>query len=185
MAPSDDPQALVQARKAQTCLFADDGVIPNHPKWPLIVYRGAVRLPDGLDPASVLEQLFARHGWGKSWRDGVYDYDHYHSRIHEVLGVARGSGQVRFGGSGGRALTLGPGDVAILPAGTGHRRIEASSDFLAVGAYPASGVYDECRSREDREKALPAIALVARPAQDPVYGEDGPLTRLWPPQSGG
>ena len=140
MAPSDDPRALVHARKAQTCLFADDGVIPNHPKWPLIVYRGAVRLPDGLDPASVLEQLFAR---------------------------------------------LGRGDVAILPAGTGHRRIEASSDFLAVGAYPASGVYDECRSREDREKALPAIALVARQAQDPVYGEDGPLTRLWPPQSGG
>jgi hypothetical protein len=39
-----------------------------------------------------MEELFRKNGWGASWRDGIYDYVHYHSRIHEVLGVARGKG---------------------------------------------------------------------------------------------
>jgi uncharacterized protein YjlB len=37
-----------------------------------------------------MEELFRQNGWRASWRDGIYDYVHYHSRIHEVLGVARG-----------------------------------------------------------------------------------------------
>ena len=175
----DDPQALLRERKPQIHRFMDDGVIPNHPKWPVIIYKGAVRLPQGLDPAAVFEELFDSRGWGSSWRDGIYDYAHYHSRIHEVLGVARGSGRVRFGGKEGRTLTLKAGDVVILPAGTGHQRLNASDDFLVVGAYPPSGSYDECTSQEDRKKALSAIPTVARPRKDPVYGKDGPLTRLW------
>jgi uncharacterized protein YjlB len=178
----NNPQGLVRARKPQTHFFRDDGVIPNHPRWPLIIYRGAVRLPQQLDPAAVFEELFGSHGWGGSWRNGIHDYVHYHSRIHEVLGVARGSGRVRFGGDNGRALTLKAGDVAILPAGTGHQCLKASNDFLVVGAYPPSGAHDECKSREDREKALPAIDRVARPRQDPVYGKDGPLMQIWAPR---
>ena len=118
--------------------FTDDGLIPNHPKWPLIIYKSAVRLPQCLDPAAVFEELFDSRGWGSSWRDGIYGYVHYHSRIHGVLGIARGSGRVQFGGTKGRALTLKAGDVAILPAGTGHQRLKASEDFLVVGAYPPS-----------------------------------------------
>ena len=175
----DDPQALLRERKPHTYRFTDDGVIPNHPKWPLIVYKSAVRLPQSRDPAAVFEELFDSHGWGSAWRDGVYDYVHYHSRIHEVLGIARGSGRVQFGGPKGRALTLKAGDVAVLPAGTGHQCLKASEDLLVVGAYPASGAYDECRSLEDRENAVSAIPRVARPRKDPVYGKDGPLMRLW------
>ena len=130
----EDPQALLRECKAQTYPFNDDGVIPNHPRWPLIIYKRAVRLPECLDPAAVFEELFESRGWGSSWRDGIYDYAHYHSRTHEVLGIARGSGRVRFGGKKGRALTLKAGDVAILPAGTGHQRLNASEDFLVVGA---------------------------------------------------
>ncbi len=51
-----------------------------------------------------------------SGRDGIYDYVHYHSRIHEVLGIAWGSGKVKFEGTKGRTFTLKAGDVAILPA---------------------------------------------------------------------
>src|SRR5579871_307100 len=97
----DDPRALVRERKPRTRRFKDDGLIPNHPRWPLVIYKSAVRLPAALDPAAVFEDLFGRNGWGDSWRNGVYDYVHYHSRIHEVMGVARGSAKVRFGGKAG------------------------------------------------------------------------------------
>jgi uncharacterized protein YjlB len=128
----NDPQALLRERKPQSYRFTDDGLIPNHPKWPLIIYKGAVRLPQSLDAAAVFEELFDSRGWGSSWRDGIHNYVHYHSRIHEVLGIARGSGRVQFGGTKGRALTLKAGDVAILPAGTGRQRLKASEDFLVV-----------------------------------------------------
>jgi uncharacterized protein YjlB len=178
----DKPEGLLRERTPQTFRFKDDGLIPNHPRWPLIIYKGGVMLTPRLDRAAVFEDLFVSHGWGRSWRDGVYDYAHYHSRIHEVLGIARGSGQVRFGGANGRTLNLKAGDIAILPAGTGHQRIKASADFLVVGAYPASGAYDECKLEEDRKTAIPSIDRVARPRQDPVYGKDGPLMPVWPPR---
>jgi uncharacterized protein YjlB len=171
---------LVRARKATTFRFKDDGVIPNHPKWPLVVYRGAVRFPKNLDPAAVLEELFESNGWEDSWRDGIYDYVHYHSRIHEVLGIARGQGKVQFGGSRGRILKLKAGDVAVLPAGTGHHCLSASKDFLVIGAYPPFGKYDECTSSEDHERAITSVPRVGRPRKDPVYGSKGPLLRAWP-----
>jgi uncharacterized protein YjlB len=175
----EDPRTLLRERKPQTYRFNDDGLIPNHPKWPLIIYKSAVRLPASFDPAAVFEELFNINGWGDSWRDGIYDYVHYHSRIHEVLGIARGSRKVQFGGTKGRTLTLKAGDVAILPAGTGHQSLKASEDFLVVGAYPPSGIYDECTSLKHRKKALSTIPRVARARKDPVYGRDGPLIRVW------
>jgi uncharacterized protein YjlB len=132
-------EGLVRTRKANAVKFKDDGVIPNNERWPLVVYRGAVSLPADLDPAAVIEDLFELNGWGDSWRNGIYDYVHYHSRIHEVLGIARGTGTVRFGGNNGKTVQLKAGDVAILPAGTGHQCLTASTDFLVVGAYPPSG----------------------------------------------
>ncbi|MBZ9797693.1 cupin domain-containing protein [Mesorhizobium sp. ES1-4] len=170
---------LVRSRKANAFRFADDGLVPNHPSWPLVVYRGAVRLPDDFDPAAVLEELFGANGWGNSWRNGIYDYVHYHSRIHEVLGVARGTAKVRFGGKKGRTLELKAGDVAVLPAGTGHQCISASDDFLVVGAYPPSGTYDECTTTADHAKAVVTIPRVGRPRKDPVHGSKGPLLAAW------
>jgi uncharacterized protein YjlB len=170
---------LVSQRKPGTVRFTDDGVIPNHPFWPLILYRGAVRLPAKFDAAAVMEALFESNGWGGSWRNGIYDYVHYHSQTHEVLGIARGTAKVQFGGNRGRTVTLKAGDVAILPAGTGHQKITASEDFLVVGAYPPSGTYDLCTSSEDHARALKTISKVARPRKDPVFGGRGPLLTLW------
>jgi uncharacterized protein YjlB len=115
-------------------------------RLPLVIYRNAVRLTGASDPAALFEVLFARHGWKGSWRDGIYDFSHYHSRTHEVLGLARGTAGVRFGGARGRIIWLKAGDVAILPAGTGHQRIEASPDLLVVGVYLNPDRYDECRA---------------------------------------
>lgn len=131
------------------------------------------------DPAAVFEDLFERHGWGDFWRDGIHDYVHYHSRIHEVLGIARASAKVQFGGPHGRTLPLKAGDVAILPAGTGHQCLGASRDFLVIGAYPPAGTYVECTKPEQHVRALQTIPKVPRPRKDLVYGADGPLRTMW------
>jgi uncharacterized protein YjlB len=171
---------LVRAREANEFRFADDGFIPNHPSWPLVVYRGAVSLPREFDPAAVIEDLFERCGWGDSWRNGVFDYPHYHSRIHEVLGIARGSAKIRFGGERGKILEVKAGDVAVLPAGTGHQNLGASDDFLVVGAYPPFGTYDVCTQPEQHDAAVASIPTVRPPNEDPIYGSGGPLLKLWP-----
>ncbi len=42
---------------------------------------GAGETLRSLDPAAVWEALFESNGWGDTWRDGIYDYLHYHSRM--------------------------------------------------------------------------------------------------------
>ena len=170
---------LARVRKPHTVRFKDDGLVPNHPRWPLIIYRRAVAFDDDQDPAAVIEDLFEANGWGDTWRNGIYDYVHYHSRIHEALGIARGKGRVRFGGMKGRIFALKAGDVVILPAGTGHQSLSADDEFLVIGAYPPTGTYDECTTVEDRPRALKTIPKVPVPRKDPVYGTGGPLSKLW------
>ena len=99
-------------------VFRDDGLVPNNP-MPFLVYRSAVDV--GKNPETTIERLFGSNGWGAMWRNGVYDFAHYHATVHEVLGVARGRARVQFGGEHGQALEIAAGDVAILPAGTGHQ----------------------------------------------------------------
>jgi uncharacterized protein YjlB len=172
--------ALLRRSKRGVFRFRDDGKTPNHPRWPVLIYWGVVQLPRKLDPAAVMEDLFESNGWGDSWRNGIYDYLHYHSRVHEVLGVARGSAKVRLGGDRGRTLKLDAGDVVILPAGTGHQCLAASQDLLVVGAYPPSGTYDECRpSAEEHDRRVKSVEKVKRPQKDPVFGAKGPLLKLW------
>ena len=114
------------------------------------------------------------------WRNGVYDYVHYHATVHEVLGVARGHARVQFGGDHGKALDISAGDVAILPAGTGHQLISSSEDFCVVGAYPPGPAMQITRpTPENHARALKTIPEVKRPKTDPVRGADGPLVRLW------
>jgi uncharacterized protein YjlB len=170
----------LRRRKPNVFRFTDDGFIPNNPYLAFILYRSPVRVTGAPDPAALFEALFARNGWKNSWRNGIYEYAHYHSQSHKVLGIAHGVAVVRFGGSNGRSLKLRAGDVAILPAGIGHQRLDGGDDLLVVGAYPASGKYDECRaSPEERDRALKTIPKVPLPKKDPVYGSGGPLLHLW------
>lgn len=160
-----------------TFVFADDGLVPNNP-LPFLVYKAAVDVGD--DPEKTIEGLFGANGWGDMWRNGVYDYLHYHATVHEALGVARGHARVRFGGDKGKEFEIAAGDVAILPAGTGHQCISASRDFSVVGAYPPGPKMHVTRpTPENHAKALKTIPEVKPPGTDPVLGADGPLVRLW------
>src|SRR6201999_3139440 len=161
-----------------TFFFADDGLIPNNP-MPFLVYKGAVDVANG-HPEKTIEGLFGANGWGAMWRNGVYDFPHYHATVHEVLGIARGHAKVRFRGERGEVLEISAGDVAVLPAGTGHQCLSSSSDFSVVGAYPPGPPMDLVRPTPGAHaKALTTIPMVALPKTDPVMGKDGPLVRLW------
>jgi uncharacterized protein YjlB len=172
--------ALVRKRKAWPSRFFDDGIVPNNPALPLIHYRSVLDVGAIADPAALCERLFESNGWGGSWRNGIYDYVHYHPRIHEVLGIASGKARVRFGGNKGKVIALKAGDVVVLPAGTGHEALSASKDFLVVGAYPPRGQYDEFEgSSAEHSRAVKMIPKVPLPSKDPVYGSKGPLRQLW------
>lgn len=175
-----EARGAVRETAPRQFLFPDDGSVPNNPVLPFLVYKNVVALDGSADPAAVFEKLFAANGWANSWRNGIYPYVHYHSSIHEVLGIARGSARVRFGGEQGAELDVAAGDVAVLPAGTGHQRLSASRDLLVVGAYPPQGEYDECRgSAADHARARLSISKVPAPSKDPVFGSGGPLIELW------
>ena len=170
--------ALAHRRAPRTLRFKDDGETPNN-RWPLLVYRDAVMLDAAYDPAAIFEELFARHGWRSSWRDTMYDWLHYHSNTHEVLGVARGWLQARFGGARGRAVRVKAGDVIVLPAGVGHFRLRASKNLLLVGAYPGARKYDECQPDDTDANIRARIRRVPLPRKDPVQGADGALSKAW------
>jgi uncharacterized protein YjlB len=162
-----------------TYIFADDGTIPNN-SLPFVLYRGAVDLTGSPDPEDVIEKSFAANRWGGMWRNGIFPYVHYHSTIHEAMGVARGSALVRFGGAKGREIEITAGDVVVLPAGTGHQCIRHSNELMVIGAYPPTGKFNLCRgSKAEHAKALAAIPKVPLPPTDPVYGPKGPLMALW------
>jgi uncharacterized protein YjlB len=155
-----------------TLLLPPGALMPNS-RLPVLIYR---RVLEG--GARGFDSLFRANGWGGTWRNGVYDYDHFHSNAHEVLGVDSGSARVQLGGDEGQAVEIEPGDVVVLPAGPGHRRISKSADFAVSGAYPAGQEhYDVCRSRTPEIDLR--ISKVPLPASDPVRGKDGPLLRLW------
>jgi uncharacterized protein YjlB len=158
--------------------FADDGVVPNNPRLPLVVYRGA--LDTGPGAAAACEQLFAGNGWSGGWRGGVYPYHHYHSTAHEALGIVAGSAKVRLGGDSGDVVELHAGDAVVIPAGVAHKGEAASSDLLIVGAYPGGRGPDlQVPGKGDRERALANIAAVSLPATDPVCGKSGPVVERW------
>ncbi|HEY6890225.1 MAG TPA: cupin domain-containing protein [Solirubrobacter sp.] len=137
-------------------------VIPNHPRFPVLLYRAV-----GLDDPRA---QFAAHGWGGTWVSTVFDFHHFHSTSHEALAVLSGTATIELGGPQGEAFEVVAGDVLGLPAGTGHRRVRDDGGFRVMGAYPR-GQEDYDLLREADEAALRRIAALGPPADDPVGGE--------------
>jgi uncharacterized protein YjlB len=169
----------IHERNAQCFLLKDDGTIPNNEDLPLLVYEDAIRLPQE-DAASIMEEVFSLNRWGKSWRNGVYGYHHYHSTAHEVLGVYSGTADIQLGGAKGITQKVRAGDVLVIPAGVGHKKLNSSHDFAVVGAYPEGQHWDMCYGKpEERPEADQNIARVPLPSTDPVYGAEGQLRTAW------
>lgn len=170
--------ATTEAAAEALLLPDDDGSIPNNPDLPVLLYRGAI--PPARASAEAFESLFGRNGWGDGWRNGIYGFHHYHSEAHEVLGIARGGARVQLGGSDGVILEVAAGDVVVIPAGVGHKRLSPAGDLLVIGAYPPGQQPDLRRGGpDDRPEVLDNIRRVPLPAADPVQGRDGALLRHW------
>lgn len=153
----------------ETYWLTDDGLVPNNPLVPAVIYRS--ELPAGPRSEQEIEARFAANGWSNAWVNGIYAYHHYHATVHEVLGIARGSARVQLGGPSGPMVLLEAGDGVLIPAGVGHCRIGASSDLSVVGAYPGGADWDLVRaSVEARPAAIATIAKVPLPRRDPVRG---------------
>jgi uncharacterized protein YjlB len=145
--------------------------IPNHPSFHVLIYHGVEAATAGAETART---LFAEHGWGGSWVDGIFPFHHFHSTSHEALAVVAGRATVELGGPQGRAFEVAAGDLLVLPAGTGHRRVSSDGGFTVVGAYPAGQEdYDLLRGDDpaEVEAARRRIAALGPPPEDPVGGE--------------
>jgi uncharacterized protein YjlB len=165
-------------KQPDTAAFKDDGMIPNS-RHPLLLYRRVINVGP-TDPAAQIENQFAANNWTNSWRNGIYPFHHYHSTSHEVLGIYRGSATVRLGGEQGRDFAVQAGDVMVIPAGVGHKNLGASDDFGVVGAYPDGRQWDLLTGKPgERPKADQNIAGLPIPDNDPVYGSNGPLRKIW------
>src|ERR1700689_2821106 len=165
---------MTQSPDIEIYVFADDGIVPNNPALPLVLYRGA--LGQAGDLAARCEAMFEANGWPGAWRNGIYGHHHYHSTAHEVLGIVSGSARVRLGGANGATVELRTGDVVVIPAGVAHKRESASADLLVIGSYPKGQRQDICRAgAETHDKAAANVARVALPAFDPVTGRADPL----------
>ena len=167
------------ASEVDRYVLADDGTFPNS-GLPLLHCRRAV--PDGiLSRAQEIERRFAASGWGGIWRNGVYDFHHYHSTTPEALGVFAGRARVLFGGERGVTVEVGAGDLIVIPAGVAHKGIDASADFGVIAAYPPGHSPDMCYGRPgERPRADRRITQVEVPRTDPFDVSEGSvLRRFW------
>jgi uncharacterized protein YjlB len=171
-----NPQAASDAR-CDALMLAPNGWVPNNTRLPVLIWHGALDPREG-DLAARFEALFTHNGWPAQWRDGIFDYHHYHSTAHEALGIASGDAEVILGGPKGRVIALSAGDALVLPAGTGHCLLTSGRRFQVIGAYPPGQQWDIRREAidDDARRAMEALPF---PSSDPIGGDGGPLVSLW------
>ena len=147
-------------------LIAPEGYFPNSAELPALHYKSAFPIGDEL--ADMMEETFSKNKWTNAWRNGIFDYHHYHSTAHEVLGVCSGHCKVQVGGPDGIILELNEGDVIVLPAGVAHKNVGSSTDFKCIGAYAGGRDYDMNYGKPEEIKKSKKRILVSFPSRKEI-----------------
>ncbi|MEY8292989.1 cupin domain-containing protein [Carnobacteriaceae bacterium 52-44] len=126
-------------------------------------------------------QLFTNNGYTGGWKGGIKDRHHFHSTAHEALACTEGELRVQFGGQNGEILTIRKGDVMLLPAGTAHKKLDATEKHEIIGAYPLNDSdYDfQYGDASDYEAIKESIQNVNIPDTDPVTGAPSNIQQYW------
>ena len=164
-------------KDCESYLFEPDSGIPNSP-LPLLIWKD--RLPADARSGNAACALFRRNGWGGTWVYTVFPYWHFHTRGHEVLACVSGSARIGFGGDRGLKADVLVGDVCVIPAGVGHKKLDASPDFQMAGGYPPGQEGNIVRPGEmDDERIAREISRLGLPQTDPITGTNGSLVEIW------
>jgi uncharacterized protein YjlB len=157
--------------------FSPSNGIPNS-RLPLVIWKGG--LPAAARRGEDACALYRRNGWGGTWVYTVYPFWHFHTDGHEVLSCVAGTAKIGFGGDDGIVADVSVGDVAIVPAGVGHKKLSASPGFQMAGGYPPKQQGSIVRPGQmTDEEIAAAIAKVALPETDPITGERGGVVEIW------
>ena len=158
-------------------VFGPADGIPNS-LLPLLLWRG--HIPEKAREGQAVCALYRANGWTGTWVYTVYPFWHFHRLGHEVLACVSGKARIGFGGDSGIAAEISVGDVCILPAGVGHRRLDASDDFQMAGGYPPGQQGDIVKPGDmEIAQAAQAIAALALPETDPVTGRADGVVEIW------
>ncbi|KAJ0279403.1 hypothetical protein CBS470a_009274 [Colletotrichum nupharicola] len=144
--------------------------------FPVLVYRGVLGAGEELSEDEVSERL-QQYGWVKK------------------VGIFQGRSELVFGeggsdpaGSGVRCWVR-PGDVVVVPAGVAHASVAdekaapGEKEYRYVGVYPEES--PQWRSEmgrkplQEKQGLVEEVEGVGLPRMDPLYGVDGPLTKIW------
>lgn len=146
---------------------------PNN-EMPVIFYQNALESIFSQTNYSAEEVLsfLETHGYANGWVNGILTKHHFHSNTHEVLACISGSANVQLGGPEKEVITFNKGDIIFLPAGTAHKKIESSDNFMIVGAYPNGASYDMFYGKAaEYEQVKENARNVETPRIDPVSGQ--------------
>lgn len=158
-------------------VFEPSGGIPNS-RLPAVIYRDS--LPEMARDGRGACALLSANGWGGNWLYGVYPFWHFHTRGHEVLACTAGSARLGLGGEAGMEAIVRHGDVCVLPAGVGHRCLEATCDFQMAGGYPPGQEGNVVRPGDmGVAQASAEIAALSLPATDPLSGLADGIVAIW------
>lgn len=146
---------------------------PNN-KLPVVLYKKAldeIFKQNDYSGEAVLSFL-EKHDYSNGWINGILSEHHFHSIAHEVLACISGSARVQLGGPESETITFTQGDVVFLPAGTAHKKIESTEDFIIVGAYPNGDSYDmRYGENSEYDEVKENIIQVPKPELDLVTGQ--------------
>lgn len=163
--------------EAELYSFKPSGGVPNS-RLPLVFWPK--RLPAVIGGGNAVMELYERNSWTGTWVYTVFPFWHFHTKGHEVLTCVAGSAKIGLGGDDGIVATVSVGDVSIIPAGVGHRKLAASPDFLMAGGYPPGQTGNIVRPGDLEQTRIAAeIAAVALPMTDPITGRADGVVGIW------